>query len=141
VRHAQASVRAFVVAVVLGVAAGCTDRLPDQDLRILETPPVARLSAALLWQDFQTVTDQAARNYNGKAIVVSGDVTRAGTEETGETYVYFAQTDTAGVYAGLLVEQASAILDDVQEDPRVRLKCFCQGLSTNVVLKSCVVEP
>jgi hypothetical protein len=140
VRHPRAFLHALVATFGLAAFAGCTDRLPDQDLRILETPPVARLSAALLWQDFQTVAEQAARNYNGKAIVVSGDVTRAGTEETGEAYVYFAQTDTAGVYAGLLVEQASAILDDVQENPRVRLKCFCQGLSTNVVLKSCVVE-
>lgn len=140
-RHPHAYFRAFVAIAVLGVGAGCTDRLPDQDLRILATPPVARLSAALLWQDFQTVADQAARNYNGKAIVVSGDVTRAGTEETGEAYVYFAQTDTAGVHAGLLAEQASAILDGVQENPRVRLRCFCQGLATNVVLKSCVTEP
>ena len=140
-RHPHAHLRAAVLIAALGVGAGCTDRLPEQDLRILETPPVARLSAALLWQDFQTVGEQAARNYNGKAIVVSGDVTRAGTEETGETYVYFAQTDTAGVYAGLLVEQASAILDEVQKNPRVRLRCFCQGLSTNVVLKSCVAEP
>jgi hypothetical protein len=132
---------ALVVTLGLGGAAGCTDRLPDQDLRILETPPVARLSAALLWQDFQSVAGQAARNYNGKAIVVSGDVTRAGTEETGEAYVFFAQTETTGVYAGLLAEQAAAILDEVQKSPRVRLKCFCQGLSTNVVLKSCVAEP
>lgn len=139
-RPLRVFLHALAVILGLGAAAGCTDRLPDQDLRILETPPVERLSAALLWQDFQTVPEQAGRNYNGKAVVVTGDVTRAGTEETGEAYVYFAQTDAAGVYAGLLAEQASAILKGVQENPRVRLKCFCQGLSTNVVLKSCVAE-
>jgi hypothetical protein len=136
----RAFLHALVVTAAIGVTAGCTDRLPDQDLRIIEAAPVERLSAALLWQDFQTSREQAERNYNGKAIVVIGDVTRAGTEETGETYVYFAQTDTAGVYAVLLAEQAKAILASVQDNSRVRLKCFCEGLSTNVVLKSCVAE-
>ena len=125
---------------LLGVvlAGGCTDSLPEQDLRILEATPVERMSAALLWQDFQTVPDQAARTYNGKAVVVSGDVTRAGTEEEGRAYVYFAQTETAGVYATLLADHAAAILAGVQDNTRVRLKCFCEGLATNVVLKSCV---
>jgi hypothetical protein len=130
---------AVVFATLL--AAACTDRLPEQDLRIFETPPVERLSAALLWQDFQTVREQAERNYNGRAIVVIGEVTRAGTEDTGEAYVYFGQTESAGVYARLLAEQASAILAGVQDNPRVRLKCFCEGFETNVVLKSCVAEP
>lgn len=133
--------RAIAALSCVVAIAACTDRLPDQDLRILETSPVERLSAALLWQDFHSVREQAERNYNGRAIVVTGDVTRAGTEESGDAYVYFAQTESAGVYARLLAEQASAILAGVQENPRVRLKCFCEGLSTNVVLKSCVAEP
>jgi hypothetical protein len=140
VRHPRAFLRALVLIGVV-VVSGCTDRLPDQDLRIIHAAPVERLSAALLWQDFHTVPDQAARNYNGKALVITGDVTRAGTEDTGEAYVYFTQTDTAGVYAALLAEQAPAILAGIQENPRVRLKCFCEGLATNVVLKSCVSEP
>lgn len=139
-RQPRAFLYALVVSAAFGVAAGCTDQLPDQDLRIIEAAPVERLSAALLWQDFQTVREQAERTYNGKAIVVTGDVTRAGTGDTGETYVYFAQTETAGVYAALLAEQAPAILAGIQDNPRVRLKCFCEGLSTNVVLKSCVAE-
>lgn len=133
--------RALAAAWFVAVAIACTDRLPAQDLRILETAPVERLSAALLWQDFQSVREQAERNYNGRAIVVTGDVTRAGTEDTGDAYVYFAQTESAGVYAVLLADQAPAILAAIQENPRVRLKCFCEGLSANVVLKSCVAEP
>jgi len=140
VPHPRAFLRALVVSGAVAAAAGCTDQLPEQDLRILEAAPVERLSAALLWQDFQNVPEQAARNYNGKAIVVIGEVTGSGTSETGEAHVFFAQTPTAGVYAGLLAEQASAILSGLSEDRRVRLKCFCEGLSTHVVLKSCVVE-
>lgn len=128
------------VAVLSAVAAACTDHLPDQDLRIVDAQPVERLSAALLWQDYQTLREQADRSYKGKAIVVIGEVTGTGTSETGEAHVFFAQTQTAGVYAGLLADQASSILAAVAENPRVRLKCFCEGIDTNVVLKSCVAE-
>lgn len=137
----RALFHAIVVTATIGVAGGCTDELPDQDLRILEAAPVERLSAALLWQDFQTARDQAESRYNGKAVVVIGEVTGSGTSEAGEAHVFFAQTPTAGVYAGLLAEQASSILAGIGENPRVRLKCFCEGLTTNVVLKSCVAEP
>ena len=140
VSQPPAFLRALVVIAAVGLAAGCTDELPDQDLRIIEAAPVERLSAALLWQDFQTVRDQAESRYNGKAIVVIGEVTGSGTSESGEAHVFFAQTPTAGVYAGLLADQASAILAGIRENPRVRLKCFCEGLTTNVVLKSCVAE-
>lgn len=133
-------VRLGVLLVGAIVATGCTDRLPEQDLRILAARPVERVSAALIWQDFQNVPEQAARTYNGKAVVVTGDVTRAGTEEAGGAYVFFAQTATGGVYASLLADQAETILAAIQENPRVRLKCFCEGLATDVVLKSCVNE-
>jgi hypothetical protein len=142
-RGGRRSLRLAVAAGLVAAATACTDHLPDQDLRIIDAQPVERLSAALLWQDFQMVPEQAARNYNGKAIVVMGEVTgtgTAGTAESGEAHVFFAQTPTAGVYAGLLAEQASSILAGVAETPRVRLKCYCEGLSTNVILKSCVTE-
>lgn len=129
--------RALTCASVLVIAA-CVDRLPDQDLRIVDAVPVERLSAALLWQDFQKAREQAERTYNGKAVVVTGTVTRAGSGEPGERYVHFAQTDTAGIHASLLDERADAILAAVKENPRVALKCFCEGMTTDIILKSCV---
>jgi hypothetical protein len=126
---------------LFATAGACTDRLPDQDLRIIDAQPVERLSVALLWQDFQTVPEQAARTYNGKSVVVLGEVTGSGSAASGEAHVFFAQTPTAGVYAGLLAEQASSVLAGIAENPRVRLKCFCEGFETNVVLKSCITEP
>ena len=116
----------------------CTARRPDQDRRILEASPVERLSAALLWQDFQSVREQAERAYVGRALIVAGDVTRAGTDEAGEAYVYFGQTPTGGVYAVLLDDQAEAIMAAVEQETRVQLKCFCEGLTTDVVLRSCI---
>ena len=41
--------------------------------------------------------------------------------------------------ANLLDEQATAILAAVKTSPRATLKCFCEGLTDVVVLKSCVV--
>jgi hypothetical protein len=130
-----------VVALAAGVAA-CTDRLPDQDLRIVEAVPVERLSVALLWQDFETSRAQAESNYNGKAVVIIGEATGAGTDAPGDRYVYFKRTDTGGIRANLLDERASAVLAAVKDAPRVTLKCFCEGVSgVDVVLKSCIAEP
>ena len=130
-----------VVVLAAGVAA-CTDRLPDQDLRIVEAVPVERLSVALLWQDFETSRAQAEGNYNGKAVVIVGEVTGVGSDVPGDRYVYFKRTDTGGVRANLLDDRASAVLAAVKDAPRVSLKCFCEGISgADVVLRSCIAEP
>jgi len=135
--------RRFVAVVALAmVAVACTDRLPEQDLRIVEAVPVERLSVALLWQDFETSRVQAESNYNGKAVVIVGEVTGTGSDVPGDRYVYFKRTDTGGVRANLLDERASAVLAAVKDAPRVTLKCFCEGISgADVVLKSCIAEP
>lgn len=122
------------------VVSACTDRLPDQDLRIVDAVPVERLSAAVLWQDFNADREQAERIYKGKAVVVNGSVTRAGAGAPGDRYVYFGQSEVAGVHASLLDEQAESILASVKESPRITLKCFCEGMASDVVLKSCVAE-
>ncbi len=118
--------------------AACTSRLPDQDLRILEAVPVERLSAALLWQEYQSDPAAAGRKYAGKAITVTGTVVRSGSGAPGDRYVHFAPAGTPGVRAALLDEQAASIFEAVKVSPRVALNCFCEGLSTDVILKSCV---
>lgn len=129
---------AMVLSFMLAVAGACADRLPEQDLRIFNAVPAERVSAAVLWDDFQQNPGQAARTCHGRAVIVTGIVTQAGTGEPGDRYVYFARTESAGVRAFLLDEAADAILASVRESPRVVLKCFCEGLSTDVVLKSCI---
>jgi len=139
VGHAR---RVVAVAILAMGAAACTDRLPEQDLRIVEAVPVERLSAALLWQDFETSRVQAESNYNGKAVVIIGEVTGAGTDVPGDRYVYFKRTDSGGIRANLLDDRASAVLAAVKDAPRITLKCFCEGISgADVVLKSCIAEP
>ena len=125
--------------VVLAVAiAACVDRLPDQDLRILGASPTARLSADILWKDYQTDRKKADGQYFGKAIVVIGTVTDTGSDAPTDRFVLFGQTEKFGVRANLLDEQAGGILANIPADKRLSLKCFCEGLNGHVILKSCV---
>jgi hypothetical protein len=122
-----------------GSAASCTDQLPDQDLRIVEANPVERLSATLLWEDYQKDADAADRRYRGSAIVITGAPTEVGSGEPGQRFVRFVVADRKGaVRAYLLDEQAESILGSAKGAPRLTLKCFCQGLAGDIVLKSCV---
>lgn len=122
-------------------AAGCVDQLPAQDLRILSAVPVDRVSVSLLWDDYRK--DQAAmdRRYRGQAIVITGTkpaVSDAGAGARSLRFVLGGGRDGA-VQAGLLDDQAEAILSSVRTAERVTLKCFCQGqVGKDVILRSCV---
>ena len=113
--------------------------LPDQDLRIRNAVAVAKMTAADLWQDFQRDATAAKRQYWGKAVEVSGKVTSADEPGAAKAAVFFAQADTRGVRARLLDDDAAAILKVASAGQRVTLKCFCEGLETDLVLKSCVL--
>jgi hypothetical protein len=135
----RAGGRAGLVSALVLVGA-CTDQLPEQDLRILTTPPVERLSASLLWDDYQKNASAAASRYGGRAIVVTGQQPELGSGEPGQRFVRFVVADKKGsVRLNLLDEQAASILESAKAAPRVTLKCFCEGLAgAEVILKSCV---
>ena len=137
-RFAARHARSLAVSVVsLGLSA-CIDHLPDQDLRILGAAPSARLSANILWKDYETDRKKADSAYFGKPIVVTGVVTTVGSNAPTDRYVLFGQTDKFGIRANLLDEQAGAILANIPADKHLTLKCFCEGLNGHVILKSCV---
>jgi hypothetical protein len=54
--------------------------------------------------------------------------------------ILFLQTTepAGGVEARLLDDRASATLAASPVGERVTLRCFCEGLETNVILKSCI---
>jgi hypothetical protein len=153
-----ASVAACVLTFVL--VAGCMDRLPDQDLRILSASPAARLSADILWSEYESDADAADDAYWGEAIIVTGTVTGirvtgAGAEDETEEdpaasepprhVVVFGQgegDDAEAVEATLLADQAAAIVENLATGQRLTIKCFCEGRQADaggvVVLKSCV---
>lgn len=119
------------------VAGGCADTLPDQDLRILAAAPVEKLSAAILWEEYQTDAAAADARYWGKAIEVTGVVTVADSDPV-QAYVLFGQTEDFGVRANALDEKAVALVNAAKVGERLTVKCFCAGLDGHVVLKSCV---
>ena len=133
--------RAALAAACLLPLTACGNSRPDQDLRIVDARPVERLSAALLWQDFEAQRDAAERTYNGNAVIITGDATRAGTDDEGRPYVYFAQSAEAGILAFILTERTAEVIAAVQDDTRISLKCFCDGFDgRHVVLESCIPE-
>jgi hypothetical protein len=113
--------------------------LPDQDLRIRQTVAVAKMSPADLWRDYQDNRDAANTRYWGKAVEISGKVT--GTEQPpgAPPAVLFAQSEKVAVRANLLDVDAAAILKVATVGQRVTLRCFCDGLKGDVILKSCVL--
>src|SRR5262245_4185304 len=129
---------ALVASVATPALLGCVDRLPDQDLRVVGEIPVAKMSADILWKEYQQDQRQANRLYWGKVIEITGTVSKVGDDVPTDRYLLFEQKDGFGVRANLLDERAAEILAEARSNPRLTLKCFCDGLSGNVVLKSCV---
>lgn len=123
------------------LTAACMRTLPDQDLRIRNAVAAAKMTAADLWQDYQKDAKAADKQYWGKALEVSGKVTSADALDTASPAVFFAQAETRGVRARLLDEDAAAILKVAVTGQRVTLKCFCDRLEGDLILKSCVLMP
>ena len=131
------AVAAAITAAALAMGA-CADTLPEQDLRILDAAPSAKLSADILWAEYQADPAAADARYWGKAIEVTGTVTTADTDAV-DAYVFFGQAEDAGVHAHALDEQAAAIVAAATVGEKLTLKCFCAGLDGHVVLRSCVL--
>ena len=129
----------LVTLALLIATAGCARTLPDQDRRIVSTAPDARVSADILWKDFQTSRSDAARKYHGAALVVSGNVT-AIYQSVIASSIFFGQSGDRGISAHLLDDSAMDVVKAATQGQRLTLKCFCEGLDEtgNVVLKSCV---
>jgi hypothetical protein len=127
---------AVVAAIVLG-GISCARTLPDQDRRIMSVVPGAKLSTDVLWKDFQADGPGATRRYHGQAVIVSGVVTRVDHAGPSAT-IFFASGKDRGILAHLLDDDAAAIAKSATPGDRLTLKCFCEGLDGNVVLKSCV---
>ena len=125
--------------LTLAAAAGCVDRLPDQDLRILGATAIAKMPVEDLAADYRNDKTAADRRYWGKPIEVSGEVATTRETPTGPVLVFKDKTGADILEASLLEDQAGAVMAAVGESRRVRLKCYCDGLTTHVRLKSCVL--
>ena len=133
-RRASLATLALVIAT-----AGCARSLPDQDRRIVSAAPDARVSADILWKEFQANASDAGGRYHGAAIVVSGTVT-AIYQSAAASSIFFGQANDRGISARLLDDSAADVVKAATQGQRLTLKCFCEGLDDtgNVILKSCV---
>jgi hypothetical protein len=129
--------RAPLCLLLLLLAAACIDKLPEQDLRIRAAVPVSKLSADILWQEYASDRSAAHDRYFGRAVVVTGTVSNGSTAAV-DRFVFFGQTPATGVRAFPLDEDAAVILERAAKEPRMTLKCFCEGLDEHLVLRSCV---
>ena len=129
-----------LVATVSVLVSACAEHLPDQDLRILQSPPAAKLSADDLWKDFQKDPKAAQRQYFGEAIDVSARVTSIESNPAKLPHIFFGQEGAPGVRARLLDDKAAEIIKDAKVGERITLRCFCEGLDQkqDVLLKSCI---
>ena len=126
----------------LALLAACVDRLPAEDRRITIVQPVAKLSAADLWSDYQKDQAAANRKYFGQAVEISGKVTGIDQSGTGSAVVMFAQTETLGIRAILLGDHQADILKAIKVNERVTLRCFVEGksLEGHIGLRSCITR-
>ena len=122
------------------VAAGCAAHLPDQDRRILDASPSAKTSPEALWKEFQTDARAANRAYHGRAIDVSGKIGAVLQDAAGSRIMFTVQPPpgTAAVEARLLDDRAAATVAGLSAPQRLTLRCFVEGLETNLILKSCI---
>ena len=132
--------RRFLITGLVLFTVACIDRLPDQDLRILQAQPAAKLSASDLWKDFETDAAGARSRYFGKAIDVSDRPTAIESDEVKGRALIFGQAQDRGVRARLLDDQAADILRDAKVGTRLTLRCYCDGKDAagDVLLKSCI---
>ncbi len=128
----------LAVVPLLVVLAGCEHTLPDQDRRITVTPSVAKIPAEDLWKEYRDNPKAADAKYWGKAIEVSGKVSTVLGDPASPVAVRFFVEHDNGIEAFVLDDQAAMVLKTVSVGQRLRLKCFCAGLSTDVILRSCI---
>ena len=135
----RAATRALMLTMLI-VAAGCTDRLPDQDRRILSTGVTAKLSTDILWKEYHADKRAADKKYWGKVVEITGKVTSVVQDPSTPPHIMFnpQPQSPAGVQASLLDDQAPATLAAAVVGQKLTLRCFCEGLATNVMLKSCI---
>ena len=129
--------RASALACLL-LTAACARTLPDQDRRITVTPAVAKLPAEDLWKEYRDDKSAADKKYWGKAIEVSGKVTSVVSDPSAPRAIKFAVSGEAGIQALLLDDEAADVIKAAEIGRHFRVKCFCAGLQTDVILRSCV---
>ncbi len=121
--------------------AGCAQTLPEHDNRIFTATPIAKLSSVDLLQAFVSDSAAATDRFVGKAIEVSGLVRDLTPTEggPGTTFLLTAGDGQKHVRVSLHEDRAAEITKGLVNGQRATFRCFCEGVTDHVQLKSCVV--
>jgi hypothetical protein len=124
---------AIMVAAATGIA--CGPAVSDHDNRIFATPASAKLSAVDLSAAYSSDQGAADGRYRGRVLEVSGVINKV---NPGGAHLLLAGAEKGPpVEASLHEDVAAEILKTLADGQRVTIKCFCEGLSQHVRLKSC----
>jgi hypothetical protein len=122
------------------LSAACAQTLPEHDNRIFTATPVAKLSAADLAQAFVANPGDAANRFVGKAIEVSGVIQDLqGEPGAARTFLLSGGDSGTHVRVSLHEDRAAEAAKTLANGQRATFRCFCEGFSDHVQLKSCVV--
>lgn len=132
--------RHLIPLIVVAMSAGCARTLPEHDNRIFTAVPVAKLSAADLVQAFAANGADARDRFVGKAVEVSGLIQDLqGDPGTARTFLLSAGESATHVRVSLHEDRAPEIAKTLTNGQRATFRCFCEGMTDHVQLKSCVV--
>ena len=129
--------RAGVAIAAIAIAlVACGPAVSDHDNRIFATPASLKLSASDLSGAYLSDAGAADGRYRGRVLEVSGVIDKA---NAGTGSLTMKGVENGPVVEASLHEDVAAEMKKTMADgQRVMLKCFCEGLSQAVRLKSCV---
>lgn len=127
--------------VVLGVcASACAQTLPEHDNRIFTATPVAKLSVGDLVRAFEADASAANERFTGRALEVSGLVQDMSDGSGAAASFHLVSSDRQRqVRVSLHEDRAAETVKTLVNGERATLRCFCEGLTELVQLKSCVI--
>jgi hypothetical protein len=133
------AVLAAVVVPLLVFGASCSKVVSFHDDRILTAVPVAKMSATDLAIEYGNDHIGANRKYLGNAVEITDVVESVVTEDPAHPFIAFKIPGPIQLRAFLHDDRAAAIIATVADRQRLTLRCFSEGMTTVVILKSCVV--
>lgn len=130
--------RRVAAGCVLLWAVGCAQTLPEHDNRIFTAVPTAKLSVADLVQAYTDNAVGASARFDGRAVEVSGLVPALPVPPT-SAFLLTSGDAAQRVRVSFHEDQADESLKTLDVGRRITLRCFCEGLTDLVTLKSCVI--
>ena len=124
-----------LILLITGVAVGCV--IWNKPHKKAEDQQAQAVDANKVYTDFTTNEQSANTTYLNKVLEISGTATEVSTNQDGQTVVLIGVDDPLGGVQCTLRDKGATIA----KDSRVRIKGFCNGFTSVVLLSDCVMAP